>query len=49
LNRGSLGVADADSGQFRYAADLVSGQGHEKSLKAENYLLYYSATENPLS
>src|SRR6266849_10808935 len=49
LNRRSLRVADADPGQFREAAHLFQGQGHEKSLKAKNYLLYYSATENPLS
>src|SRR5712692_6086969 len=42
-------VADADSGQLRYAADFVYGQRHEKSLRAEIYLLYYSAFENPLS
>src|SRR5439155_5243267 len=49
LNGPGFRVAHADSGQLGDAADFVYGQRHEKSLKTDNYFLYYSATESPLS
>src|SRR5580765_4697901 len=49
LDGARFGVINADPGQLGDCSDLFGGQGHEKSLKTEIYLLYYNAIANPLS